>query len=249
MKIDTALLTVAFFAVLMCGCSLFKTERKDIPPPPPKLDSREEERVKEQASINYQLADKINKEGATANSIATITLRNGTKIVLDYVGHPYEDPDIVTLTPKQINRIAERAKDIVQEHNEDLAKYDQKMGERREDLINETNLKWDWKKIFGFGISTWVLLAIGIPILIMFFPVLLPVFQLLFQLFSAGIGAFGAIAKLGVKGVTRVVGSIEEFRDKNKGTEVGSAFDEHMKKSLSPEQKEALDKFKNYFKI
>jgi len=234
---------------LLAGCSLLKTERKDIPPPPPKMDYEDVEIVREQSSINAQLAEKINAEGAQANSIATITLRNGTRIVLDYVGHPYADKDVAKLTPKEIAKIAAKAEGIVADHNEDLAKHDQKMGERREDLIKETNLKWAWGRILALFGSTWFLAIVGVPILCAFFPIIIPFVQIAWQLLSAGVGAVGVVAKFGISGLTKTIKAVETWRDQHKGTDVGVAFDTHMKKTLDEKDVAGLDKLKNYFKI
>lgn len=234
-------------ALFCCGCGLFKEARKDIPPPPPRLDYRENEEIKMVAKVTHELAIWIRANGVKPGDQRTMLLENGTKVILKYVGEPYEDVDANDL--KKDNSIINHGNDVAEDFQKDNAKYDDTLNDKRESLIHQTNLKWAWGRIFGFGIGTWILAIIGIPILCAFFPVIIPVVSLIWQLLKAGIGAATVVAKFGITGITNLIVAIEKFREAHKGTETGKALDAHLSAAMSDKDKVALDALKNHFGI
>lgn len=234
--------------ILSCsGCALFKSERMNVPPPAPRLDTNDSEAIKKQAKINVDLAKWIVVNGVKPNDERSFILEDGTRVMLKYVGQPYEDVDSNNL--KNDRKIVDKANKIATGFQKDESKYSDDVYNNREKAIHSTNLKWDWTKIFGGGIITWIAIGIGLPILMGFFPVIIPFVSIAFQIFKAGIGAVGIVANLGLTGIKEIVAAIESFRDTHKGTEAGKALDTHLAASLSDDAKAALDKFKNFFHI
>lgn len=234
--------------VLSCsGCALFKSERANVPPPAPRLDATDSEVIKKQAKINADLARWIVVNGVKPNDEHSVILQDGTRVILKYVGEPYEDVDSNNL--KNDRKIVDRANKVATGFQKDEAEYSDDIYNNREKTIRSTNLKWDWAKIFGGGIITWIAIGVGLPILMGFFPVIIPFVSIAFQIFKAGIGAVGIVANLGLHGIKEIVASIESFRDTHKGTPAGDALDKHLKATISDKSKTGLDKFKNFFHI
>jgi hypothetical protein len=242
------LILVLPICLLFTGCaSLFKSERVALPPPPPRIEADDREVLKQQAKINNELARWIKENGVQPNSEKAILLEDGTKVFLRWVGEPREKVEVNN--SKGIKNTVEDASNIVNDFNEKSEEYTDEMAEFREDKIEKVNLKWDFFKIFRFFGGSTVFLVIASIVLPIFFPVILPLVQIFWQLLRGGISAFGIFAKLGLSGVKNIVGAVESFREKYKGTEVKKVFDEHMSKELDSKDKVSLDKFKNHFDI
>lgn len=241
------LLNITLIALLVSGCSLFKTERVALIPEEPKLDYKKREIIEQQAQINYNLASKINEVGAEPRSIETLTLKDGTYVILSYIGHPAKD--ISLEDPKALTKVLDKSKEIVQDYNTKLAKYDDTLDKKRDNQVDKLNEKWDWGRIIGFFTSTTFLVIVGLLVASIFFPVLIPVIQILFQLVSAGFGAFTLFAKLGISGITNLIKGIESFRDNANNAAAKQALDTHLSKVLDSKEKDAIDALKNHFSI
>lgn len=233
--------------LLMSGCGLFKEARRDIPPPPPRLDYKEGEAIKQVAEVNHQLAKWIRENGVKPGDEKAILLEDGTRVILKYVGQPYTEVDAKDV--KKSKKIIEKGEDVATDFQRENARFDDKLDKNREKIIEQTNLKWAWGRIVGFLFSSWFLAGVGLVVAAIFFPVLLPVLKLFWQLSKAGFGAFKIIASFGVTGLTSLVKSTETFREKFKGTETGKEFDAHMSRHLPEKTKSSLDSFKNHFDI
>lgn len=238
---------ISLIPVLLAGCTLFKSQRAEIIPNRPELDYNDRDAIRQQADINFDIADNIEKFGTTSHSPESIVLRDGTKILISYLGNPWKEVDGNDL--KESRKIIERTRGIVEDYSKDVEKYEDKLDRTREKQINGINNFWDWKKLFSGGFITIIVVGGGLLIAAIFFPVLLPIIQILWQLLRGGIGAFAIFAKLGVTGVTNVVSAVESFRNQNKGTQAGQVFDTHMKSSLPTPTQTALDRFKNHYDI
>lgn len=231
---------------LMTGCGIFKSERINLPPAEPRALNEQREIISEQAKINHELSKIIREKGAKPGDEITVLLEGGSRVILKYVNEPYRD---ISTNPKDVRRSINRANDVAEETREATSEYSDDVYERRENLINKTNLKWDWKKLLGGGLITWILIGVGIPILCAFFPVIIPFIQIAWQVLKAGIGSLAIMAKLGLTGVKNVVGAVEKFRDAHKDDNIGKEFNAHMSKELDSKDKDGLDKFKNHFGI
>lgn len=232
---------------LFSGCAVFQSKRQDIIPEQPKLDSKQKEIIQEQAKINVDLATYIATHDIKTGDERAIILANGCKVILKYVGTPYEEVDGTNL--KEAKKITEHAKDVAQDFAEKNAKFDDKLDKTREKQITQVNTYWDWKKLFAGGIITWIFVAVAVPVLCAFFPVIVPFVSVAWQGLKLGIKGLGVVAKFGIGGIINVVKAVESFREKHAGTEIGKAFDDHMHQTLHTEDKKNLDLLKNHFDI
>lgn len=233
--------------LLFSGCGLLKEARRDIPPPPPRLDYKENEAIKQVAKVNFELAKWVKENGVKPGDQKSILLADGTKVILRYVGEPYQEVDATNL--KQDKKIIDRGNDVATDFQKDSVKYEDKMYDTREKIIKATNLKWSWGKILGFFFSSYFLVAIGLVVAACFFPVLLPVVKIFWQLSKAGFGAFRVVATYGVHGILNLVTSLEKFREAHAGTEVGKTLDAHLNATITPKDQASLDALKNHFNI
>lgn len=247
MKKNLILVLLALLCLNFTGCALFKEPRRDIPPPPPRLNYKQDESIKRAAKVNEELAKWILNNGVKPGDERAIILSNGTRVILKYTGDPYEDVDATDL--KGDKKIIDKASDVAIDWQKANGKYDDTLNTKRESMIHDTNLKWAWGRIIGFFTSSWVLVGLGLVVASIFFPVLLPVLSLFWQLTKAGWGAFKVVSALGVKGITALIGSIEKFREEHKGTPTGDALDKHLSATLPPDVKTNIDSFKNNFNI
>jgi len=238
---------IILFSLLLTGCGVFQSKRENLIPSAPRLDYKQEEKIKELAKVNDDLASKIRINGTEANSIESVTLSNGTKIMVRFVGTPFQDIDGNDV--RLAEKVTADAKRVVEDYNKEQAKYEDTLNGAREKQINKINTYWDWKKLLGGGIFTWIIAIVAVPILGAIFPVIIPVVSLIYQLFKAGLSAFSVVAKLGVGGMVSIVKAIERYREENKNTPEGKKFDDHMSKQLDMPVKDSLDKFKNNFNI
>lgn len=242
-KIILAILVIGVFS----GCAVFQSQRQNIIPKQKSLNSEQIEVIQEDAKVLQDIAQYIKDYGIKPNDERSIILLDGTKVMVKYVGNPYQD--VNGLDNKQAHRINEKAKDIVDDYARDRAEFADQLDEAREKQITEVNTFWDWKKILGGGILTWVVVIVAVPVLGAIFPVLIPIFSLIFQGLKLGISSFATVAKFGLTGTVNLVKAIESFRDKHKGTDIGKAFDEHMHSTLHTNEKQNLDALKNKFDI
>lgn len=238
---------IVCFCFCLTGCGLLKSERQHIVVPEPRLDSEQLEIMQQQAKSNYDLAKWVRENSLKPNDERIILLEDGSKIIVKFFGDPIEDIDGTNV--KTSKRIQNKSKDVVDDYKRDLSEYRDDIYNDREDSIRSTNLKWDLGKILGFFSGSTVLLIIGAIVLSIFFPVIIPIFSILFQLLRGGMSAFSIFAKLGVTGIKNVISAVESFRDNMANTDAKKVFDEHMSKALDQKDKDALDKFKNHFHI
>lgn len=242
-KILLSLVVILFLS----GCAVFKSERENLIPNKPTLNSEDKEKIRQQAKVNVDLAEWIKQNGVKPGDERIVTLENGCRVILKYTGFPVEDVDGTNL--KNAKKIVERAEDVAQDFAEANAGYDDALDEAREKQIYDINHFWDWKKILGGGIITWIVVAVAVPVLCALFPVIIPFISFAWQGLRFGLRGAGVLLKFGFTGIINVLKAIEKFRDENKGTEVAEKFNTHMSKELDGDDKAKLDAIKNKFDI
>lgn len=246
MKINKIILSVLAIG-LLSGCAVFKSERQSIIPKQITLDSRKIEVIQQDAKAMADIAEFIKVNGIQKGDERAILLADGTKIILKYLGEPYTE--VNGLDNKEVRRINEKAKDIVNDFAQERAEYSDELDKARDKQITSVNAFWDWKKLFAGGIITWIFVAIAVPVLCGLFPVIIPFVSFAWQGLKFGLKGAGVLLRFGFTGIINVIKAIEAFRDANKNTEVGKAFDTHMAKELDSKDKVRLDEIKNKFDI
>jgi hypothetical protein len=226
---------------------VFQSKRQDIIPEKPKLDAKKEEVIQEQAKVNVDLAEWIAQNGVKPGDEKALILANGCKVILKYIGTPYEEVNGLNL--KEAQKITDKAKGVAQDFAEENAKFDDKLDKVREKQINQVNTYWDWRKLFAGGIITWIVCSVGVCVLCVVVPPAIPIITAIFSGLKLGLSGLSIVAKFGFTGIVNLIKGIESFRDQHKGTEIGQAFDSHMQATLHTDDKKNLDAVKNHFDI